>query len=107
MVAPAAYADGVASSSIRVAVQRTRILPRWVRRADAAAGRAVNRRHAHPLADRFWVRLSGFADRGVLRATLERVPIRLLDVPHMGIIGAASWYLRERAGHVGAEPACT
>ena len=73
MVARAAYADGVASSSVRVAVQRTRILPRWVRRADAAAGRAVNRRRAHPLADRFWVRLSGFADRGVLWWTLAGV----------------------------------
>lgn len=54
-------------------MQRTRILPRWVRRADAAAGRAVNRRHAHPLADRFWGRLTGFADRGVLWWTLAGV----------------------------------
>lgn len=63
----------MASSNVRVAVQRTRILPRWVRRADAAAGRAVNRRHAHPLADRFWSRLTGFADRGVLWWTLAGV----------------------------------
>lgn len=62
-----------APTSARVAVQRTRILPRWVRRADAAAGRAVNRRHAHPLADRFWSRLTGFADRGVLWWTLAGV----------------------------------
>ena len=63
----------VAPSSVRVAIRRTRILPRWVRRADAAAGRAVNRRHAHPLADRFWSRLTGFADRGVLWWTLAGV----------------------------------
>jgi undecaprenyl-diphosphatase len=63
----------VAPSSIRVAIQRTKILPRWVRRADAATGRGVNRRHAHPLADRFWSRLTGFADRGVLWWTLAGV----------------------------------
>ncbi|WP_238476223.1 phosphatase PAP2 family protein [Agromyces mariniharenae] len=63
----------MAPSSVRVAIQRTRILPRWVRRADAAAGRAVNRRHAHPVADRFWSRLTGFADRGVLWWTLAGV----------------------------------
>ncbi|WP_235507609.1 phosphatase PAP2 family protein [Agromyces sp. Root1464] len=56
--------------SVRVAVQRTRILPAWVRRADAAAARAVNARRTHPLADRFWSRLSGFADRGVLWWTI-------------------------------------
>jgi len=33
----------------------------------------VNRRHAHPLADRFWSRLTGFADRGVLWWTLAGV----------------------------------
>ncbi|MEF3402576.1 phosphatase PAP2 family protein [Agromyces sp. CCNWLW203] len=52
--------------NLRVAVQRTRILPAWVRRADAAAARAVSARRTHPLADRFWSRISGFADRGVL-----------------------------------------
>ncbi|MFD4421024.1 phosphatase PAP2 family protein [Agromyces sp. NPDC058484] len=63
----------MAFTSLRVAVQRTRILPEWVRRADAAAGRAVNGRHAHPLVDRFWSRVTGFADRGVLWWTLAGV----------------------------------
>ncbi len=56
----------MAQSNVRVAVQRTRILPKWVRRWDAAAARAVNRRHTHPAIDRFWSHMSGFADRGVL-----------------------------------------
>ena len=54
-------------------MRRTRILPRWLRRADAAAGRAVNARHTHPAVDRFWSGLSGFADRGVLWWTLAGV----------------------------------
>ena len=53
-----------------MAVQRTRILPRWVRRADAATTRFVNRRHTHPNVDRFWSQLTSFADRGVLWWTL-------------------------------------
>lgn len=60
----------MAFRNLRVAVQRTRILPKWVRRADAAAGRGVNRRHTHPLVDRFWSEVSGFADRGVLWWTI-------------------------------------
>jgi diacylglycerol kinase family enzyme/membrane-associated phospholipid phosphatase len=68
-----AYAGGVAFTSARVAVRRTRILPRWLRRADAAAGRAVNARHTHPAIDRFWSGLSGYADRGVLWWTLAGV----------------------------------
>lgn len=68
-----AYADGMALTSLRVAVRRTRILPHWVRRADAAAGAAVNRRHAHPLVDRFWSHVSGFADKGVLWWSLAGV----------------------------------
>ena len=63
----------MAFTSVRVAVRRTRILPKWVRRADAAAGRAVNRRHTHPNVDRFWMQLSGFADNGVLWWTLAGV----------------------------------
>ncbi|MGI9824178.1 bifunctional phosphatase PAP2/diacylglycerol kinase family protein [Agromyces sp. Marseille-Q5079] len=58
------------SQSARVAVQRTRILPAWVRRADAATTRAVNAGPSHPVADRFWSRVSGFADRGVLWWTI-------------------------------------
>ena len=67
------YADGMAFTSLRVAVRRTRILPAWVRRADAAAGAAVNGRHTHPLADRFWSHVSGFADKGVLWWSLAGV----------------------------------
>lgn len=35
-----------------------------------------------------------FLDKGVMRQVLERVPVRLIDHPHKGVIGAASWYLR-------------
>ncbi|MCD2443325.1 phosphatase PAP2 family protein [Agromyces sp. SYSU K20354] len=60
-------------TSLRVAVRRTRILPKWVRRADAATTRFVNRRHTHPMVDRFWSQLTSFADRGVLWWTLAGV----------------------------------
>lgn len=65
--------SGVTAPSVRVAIKRTRILPKWVRRADAAAGRAVNRRHTHPNVDRFWTQLTSFADKGVLWWTLAGV----------------------------------
>lgn len=68
-----AYDDGVVFRNVRVAVQRTKILPAWVRRADAAAARAVNARRSHPVADRLWSRVSGFADRGVLWWTIAGV----------------------------------
>jgi glucokinase len=35
-----------------------------------------------------------FLDKGAMRGLLSRVPVRLLDDPHQGVIGAASWYLR-------------
>ena len=35
-----------------------------------------------------------FLNKGVMRQALERVPIRLIDHPHKGVIGAANWYLR-------------
>lgn len=66
------YAGHVASGS-RVAAQRVRLLPAWVRQADARAARVVNARRTHPLADRFWSRVTGFADRGVLWWTLAGV----------------------------------
>jgi glucokinase len=47
-----------------------------------------------------------FADRGVMREVMERVPVRLIDDPHMGIIGAAAWYLRDGDGSAGVGPAC-
>lgn len=34
-----------------------------------------------------------FLDKGVMREVLQRVPVRLIDHPHKGVIGAASWYL--------------
>lgn len=34
-----------------------------------------------------------FINKGVLRPLLERVPVRLIENPHKGVIGAASWYL--------------
>ena len=34
-----------------------------------------------------------FLDKGVMRPVLARVPVRLIDHPHKGVIGAASWYL--------------
>ncbi|WP_308798685.1 bifunctional phosphatase PAP2/diacylglycerol kinase family protein [Agromyces silvae] len=61
------------ASDPRVAAQRVRLLPAWVRRADARAARAVNARPTHPLADRFWSRVTRFADRGVLWWTLAGV----------------------------------
>lgn len=38
-----------------------------------------------------------FLDKGVMRQVLERVPVRLIDHPHKGVIGAASWYRRQVA----------
>ena len=35
-----------------------------------------------------------FLDKGVMRQVLERVPVRLIDHPHKGVIGAATWYLQ-------------
>ncbi|WP_245989540.1 phosphatase PAP2 family protein, partial [Agromyces tardus] len=61
------------TSTVRVAVRRARLLPSWVLRTDAAAARVVNRRHTHPLVDRFWSRVTGFADRGVLWFTAAGV----------------------------------
>lgn len=68
-----AYPERVPFRNLRVAARRTRILPAWVQRADAAARRAVNRRHTHPRVDSFWSRLTGFADNGVLWWTLGGV----------------------------------
>lgn len=36
-----------------------------------------------------------FLDKGAMRGVLERVPVRLIDHPHKGVIGAAAWYLRQ------------
>jgi len=36
-----------------------------------------------------------FANKGVMRTLLEQVPVWLIDNPHKGVIGAASWYLAQ------------
>jgi diacylglycerol kinase family enzyme len=70
----AAYACGVTfTSNIRVAARRARLLPPWVKHADAATARRVNGWHSHPHVDRFWSRLTGFADKGVLWFTIAGV----------------------------------
>ncbi|MGR0219764.1 phosphatase PAP2 family protein [Agromyces sp. ZXT2-6] len=60
-------------TGVRVAVRRARLLPAWAQRADAAAARRVNGWHSHPNVDRFWSRLTGFADKGVLWFTIAGV----------------------------------
>ena len=46
------------------------------------------------------LRESGFAarmvDKGVMRPVLERVPVRLIKDPDLGVIGAAAWYWQRR-----------
>ena len=34
-----------------------------------------------------------FVNKGMMRQVLEQVPVRLIDNPHNGVIGAAAWYL--------------
>lgn len=36
-----------------------------------------------------------FLNKGMMRPLLEQVPIRLIESPHKGVIGAAAWYLRQ------------
>ncbi|WP_460733052.1 glucokinase [Lysobacter tyrosinilyticus] len=36
-----------------------------------------------------------FANKGVMRTLMEQVPVWLIDNPHKGVIGAASWYLAQ------------
>lgn len=38
-----------------------------------------------------------FVNKGVMRTLLEQVPVWLIDNPHKGVIGAASWYLTQPA----------
>lgn len=56
---------------------RRRVLPRWVRQADAAAGSRINSRHAHPAVDRGLVALSHAADRGALWFSIAAVLVIL------------------------------
>ena len=39
-----------------------------------------------------------FLDKGAMRPVLERVPVRLIEHRQLGVLGAASWYLQQRAG---------
>jgi glucokinase len=36
-----------------------------------------------------------FVNKGLMRKVLEQVPVRLIDNPHNGVIGAAAWYLAQ------------
>lgn len=40
--------------------------------------------------------IARFLHKGVMRQVLERVPVRLIDHPHKGVIGAANWYLSQQ-----------
>ncbi|GGI44612.1 undecaprenyl-diphosphatase [Agromyces flavus] len=60
-------------AGVRVAARRARLLPPWVKRADAAATRRINGWHSHPHVDQFWWRFTGFADKGVLWFTAAGV----------------------------------
>ncbi|RUR00907.1 bifunctional phosphatase PAP2/diacylglycerol kinase family protein [Labedella endophytica] len=77
-----------------VSFERWRRLPRWVRRVDAAAGRRINRRAVHPIADVGLSRLTRVADRGVLwfalAAVLAVVGSRRAALRGIGSLTAAS-----------------
>ena len=38
-----------------------------------------------------------FLDKGPMRTALEQIPVRLVEHGQLGVIGAASWYLDQRA----------
>ncbi|MHA6670178.1 bifunctional phosphatase PAP2/diacylglycerol kinase family protein [Homoserinimonas sp. A447] len=72
-----------------VALRRRQVLPRWVRRMDAAAGRRINSRTTHPLVDRGYSRLSRSANRGALWFTIAAV-LLVFGRPRAAIRGSAS-----------------
>ena len=39
-----------------------------------------------------------FLDKGVMRAFLQKIPVRLIEHGQLGVIGAAGWFLDERQG---------
>ncbi len=55
-----------------------------------------------------FLRASRFAERyfnkGVMRAFLQKVPVRLIEHGQLGVIGAASWFLDERQGDPAMPP---
>jgi diacylglycerol kinase family enzyme/membrane-associated phospholipid phosphatase len=72
-----------------VALRRRQVMPRWVRRADAAAGHRINSRVTHPLVDRFYSRLSRSANRGALWFTIAAV-LLVFGRPRAALRGSAS-----------------
>lgn len=72
-----------------VALRRRQVLPRWVRRMDAAAGHRINSRTTHPLVDRGYSRLSRSANRGALWFTIAAV-LLVFGRPRAAIRGSAS-----------------
>lgn len=55
-----------------------------------------------------FLRASSFAERyfnkGVMRAFLQKVPVRLIEHGQLGVIGAAGWFLDERQGDQAMPP---
>ncbi|MEW9571698.1 glucokinase [Rhodanobacter sp. Si-c] len=55
-----------------------------------------------------FLRASSFAqrylDKGVMRAFLQKIPVRLIEHGQLGVIGAASWFLDERQGDPAMPP---
>lgn len=71
------------------AVRRARLLPAWVRRADAVVGRRINRRRVHPLVDRGYRRLSNAANRSRLWVGIAAV-FALAGRPRPALRGVGS-----------------
>src|SRR5690554_995319 len=72
-----------------LAARRRQVLPKWVRKADAAAGHRINSRVTHPLVDRFYSRLSRLANRGGLWFTIAGL-LLVFGRPRAAIRGSAS-----------------
>ena len=55
-----------------------------------------------------FLRASSFAERyfnkGVMRAWLQKVPVRLIEHGQLGVIGAAGWFLEKRQGERNPPP---
>jgi len=45
-----------------------------------------------------------FLDKGVMRAFLQKIPVRLIEHGQLGVIGAAGWFLDERQGDPAMPP---
>ena len=64
------------------------------------AGGILPRIHAYLRTSHFAER---FLDKGVMRAFLQKIPVRLIEHGQLGVIGAAGWFLDEQQGK-GAVP---